>query len=200
MPMIPILLLAAGASSRMGGTDKLMTPVHGQPLLRRSAKVACAAGNGPVLVALPPAPHPRHGALDGLDLIPVEVGNAAEGMNASLRALLAAIPGPADAVMVLLADLPDLTAEDLNLVLQSVDTTSETLIWRGVNAAGKPGHPVVFSARLVPELAALTGDGGAQSVVRRHRDHVALIPLPNDHALHDLDTPEDWAAWQRDHG
>jgi CTP:molybdopterin cytidylyltransferase MocA len=197
---IPILILAAGASSRMRGVDKLMLPVDGQPLLRRIAAAACAAGAGPVLVALPPAPHPRHGALDGLDLIRVGVADAAEGMNASLRAVLAAIPGPFEAVMVLLADLPGLTAGDLKHIIQCVDTKTENLIWRGMTETGAPGHPVVFSARLLPELAALHGDGGAQSVVQRHRDRMVPIPLPGDHAHRDLDTPEDWAAWHRDHG
>jgi len=50
MKTIPIILLAAGKSSRMGGKDKLMQPVDGQPLLRRSALIAHSAA--PVIVAL----------------------------------------------------------------------------------------------------------------------------------------------------
>ncbi|TNF57528.1 MAG: nucleotidyltransferase family protein, partial [Rhodobacteraceae bacterium] len=65
---IPILILGAGASSRMEGLDKLLQPVDGLPLIRRQAEIALRAGIGPVLVALPPAPHPRHDALAGLDL------------------------------------------------------------------------------------------------------------------------------------
>ena len=87
MDQIPIILLAAGQSSRMGGKDKLLQIVDGQTLLRRSALIArCAA---PMIVALPPAPHPRYDALDGLDLRCVEIPDASEGMNASLRGALA---------------------------------------------------------------------------------------------------------------
>ncbi len=196
MTTLPILLLAAGQSRRMRGRDKLMEEIDGEPLLRRMARRACAAGLGPVIVALPPAPHPRHGALDGLPVTPVPVPNAAEGLSASLKRAVAALPPDTAAAMILLGDLPDVTTGDLQAVAQAVDTQSKVLIWRGATAGGQPGHPVVISRDLFPELTALRGDGGAQEVIRRHTDRLALIPLPGRHALHDLDTPEDWAAWR----
>lgn len=193
---LPILLLAAGQSRRMRGRDKLLEPVDGQPLLRRMARRAIAAGIGPVLAALPPAPHPRYAALAGLALTTVPVPDAAQGLSASLRRALAAVPPAAPAAMILLADLPELTAEDLRRVAQAADPGSATLIWRGATAAGHPGHPVVIARALFAELEALGGDTGAQPVLRRHADRMALIPLPGDHALRDLDTPEAWAAWR----
>jgi len=198
MTDLPILLLAAGQSRRMGGRDKLMEDVDGQPLLRRMAQRACAAGIGPVIVALPPAPHARYAALDGLPVTPVEVPDAAEGISASLKRALSAAPDAARAVMILLADLPDILSEDIRCVAQDVDLNHKHCIFRGATAAGAPGHPVVLSRALFPELMALTGDSGAQSVIRRHADKVRLVPLPGRHALRDLDTPEDWAAWRAD--
>ncbi|WP_420584199.1 nucleotidyltransferase family protein [Ruegeria sp.] len=194
MTQIPILLLAAGQSSRMGGADKLLQDVDGQPLLRRSAIVA--QGAGPVIVAMPASPHPRYDALRGLDLHLVGVPDAQEGMNASLRRALAHVPGDTQAVMVLLADLPDITTTDLNAVMASVDNHPDYLIWRGTTAEGKPGHPVVFHHSLFDQLSQLTGDEGAQSVVRSHPGQTHLHPLPGKNALLDLDTPEDWAAWR----
>lgn len=195
---LPILLLAAGQSRRMRGRDKLMEPVAGQPLLRLMAERALAAGIGPLLVALPPPPHPRHAALAGLELTVIDVPDATEGLSASLRRGIGALPPAAPAAMILLADLPDLTAEDLKTVAQSFDPTSENLIWRGASA-GIPGHPVILSRALFAELQALTGDTGAQPVLRRHADRMRLVPLPEGHALCDLDTPEAWAAWRAEH-
>ncbi|NDW43918.1 NTP transferase domain-containing protein [Ruegeria sp. PrR005] len=194
MDKIPILLLAAGQSRRMGGADKLMQEIDGEPLLRRSASIAMTAG--PVIAALPPAPHPRHGALAGLDIEIVEVPDAAEGMNASLRRAVAALPPQAPAAMVLLADLPDLTAQDLSHVLAAIDFSSNNLVWRGATEDGRPGHPVVFHCALFPELLALTGDGGAQSVAQAYKDRQMLVPLPGQNARTDLDTPEAWADWR----
>ncbi|MDX1742405.1 MAG: nucleotidyltransferase family protein [Ruegeria sp.] len=198
MAKIPILLLAAGQSSRMGGQDKLLQIVDGQPLLRRTAMIAMDAA--PVIVALPPAPHPRHDVLDGLDLRRVDIADASEGMNASLRGALAQVPPDAQAVMVLLADLPEITTDDLNAVLTSVRTHPKKLIWRGATASGKPGHPVVFDRSLFDQLGRLTGDNGAQSIVRAHAEKLHLQTLPRQNALLDLDTPEDWAAWRAKRG
>lgn len=196
MTHIPIIVLAAGQSRRMQGADKLLQEVDGQPLIRRQAKLARAVTEGPVIVALPPRPHPRFAVLEGLDVLPLEVRNADEGMNASLRTAFAALPAQARAAMLLLGDLPDLTEADLNRVLQAVDLESDTVIWRGATEAGEPGHPVVFAASLFPEFARLHGDDGGRAVVRAASDRVRLIRLPDRRARRDLDTPEDWAAWR----
>jgi molybdenum cofactor cytidylyltransferase len=192
-----ILILAAGQSTRMRGLDKLLQDIDGEPLLRRVTAIACKASDHAVVVALPPKPHPRWAALQGLNVVPVGVDDAAEGMNASLRAGVAALPSDSDAVMVLLADLPELTEFDIIKLLQAVVDKPKTNIWRGTTENQKPGHPVIFHRSLYPELRALTGDGGAQSVVRDHADQVELVPLPGQNARLDLDTPEDWAAWRQ---
>lgn len=195
MPATPqILILAAGASARMGGRDKLTEPVDGQPLIRRSALAALATGL-PVTVALPPDRPARAAALAGLELRQVLVADAAEGMAASLRAGLAALPAEAP-VLLLLADLPELTAADL----RAVAAGDPALIHRGATADGRPGHPVLLPAWLRPELLALTGDEGARPLFRRHSDRLRLVPLPGNRALTDLDTPADWADWRASRG
>lgn len=192
----PIILLAAGASSRMRGRDKLMQDVAGQPLLQRSAGRARAATTGTVLVALPPQPHPRYATLAGMDVTPIPVPDAGEGMNASLRTAVAALPATASAAMVLLADLPDLTSQDLCTLGHAVDLASPTQVWRATTQDGKPGHPTVFAAALFESLRALTGDTGARDVIQMAQEHVAHIPLPGTRARRDLDTPEAWALWR----
>ncbi len=198
MTDIPIILLAAGQSRRMRGADKLLQAVDGMPLLRRSAMTALEVG--PVIAALPPRPHARYDALEGLDVWKVPIADAAEGMNASLRGALARVDDAAPAAMVLLADLPELTANDLRAVKTARGANPDYLIWRGATSAGKPGHPVIFDRQLFPELRKLTGDQGAQSVIRAQKDKAHLTRLPGENALLDLDTPEAWADWRRKRG
>ncbi|WP_050927806.1 nucleotidyltransferase family protein [Aestuariivita boseongensis] len=193
---LPVIILAAGASSRMGGADKLLQHVDGQPLLARQARLALAVTDGPVIVALPPAPHRRHDALADLPVEICSVPDAAEGMNASLRAAVAALPPDAPGFMLLLADLPDLYEDDLRAVLGAVDYSQITLVWRGATEDGAPGHPVVFHRDLIPAFASLTGDSGGREVIAMAKGKVQLIPLPGQRARHDLDTPEAWAAWR----
>lgn len=193
---IPVILLAAGQSRRMRGADKLLEPVEGAPLLRRQADSARAATDGPVIVALPPPPHPRYAVLTGLDVTPLAVPDAAEGMNASLRTAFAALPTGAPAAMLLLADLPELLPVHLTRVLEAVDLDSDTLIWRGATEDGAPGHPIVFAKSMFAEFANLSGDGGGREVVALAKGRVKLVSLPGQAARRDLDTPEDWADWR----
>ncbi|WP_282021322.1 nucleotidyltransferase family protein [Ruegeria faecimaris] len=195
MTQIPIILLAAGQSRRMRGADKLLKEIDGCPLLLRSAQTARAASS--VIVALPSKPHPRYDVLQGLDLHLVEIADAEEGMNASLRGALSAVGQEAEAVMVLLADLPEITLDDLQTLIKATKAYPDKLIWRGSTASGQPGHPVIFSRLLFDQISRLTGDEGAQSVVRDHRDKVHLCVLPGQHAVLDLDTPEAWDIWTK---
>ncbi|MCA3487931.1 MAG: nucleotidyltransferase family protein [Rhodobacter sp.] len=191
-----ILLLAAGSSSRMRGADKLMEPVEGVPLLLRQARVALATG-APVIVTLPLDRPARNAALAGLDLMTVPVPDAAQGLSASIRAGVRA--AGARPVLVLLADLPEITTDDLSRLLARHAAISD-LILHGTAADGTPGHPVLFPVWALPGLAVLTGDSGARDLLRQHRDRTEFIALPARHAVTDLDTPEDWAAWRAARG
>ena len=192
---LPVILLAAGASSRMRGRDKLMEDVDGQPLLRRQTRLAQSVG--PVMVALPPAPHPRYTALTGLDIAPLPIPDASEGMGASLRRAFTDLPPDTAAAMVMLADMPDLEPSDLARLAASVDLSSETLVWRAATEDGRPGHPIIFAAALFDQLKQLSGDDGGRAVVRGAGARVQMVPLPGQRARLDLDTPEDWAAWRK---
>ncbi|MEM1352126.1 MAG: nucleotidyltransferase family protein [Pseudomonadota bacterium] len=193
---LPVLILAAGQSRRMRGRDKLLEQVEGQPLILRQATQARAATLGPVLVALPQSPHPRHAALTGLDVTRLEVPDAAEGLSASLRRGLQALPDDAPATMLLLGDLPELTTDDLRQVFQAVDLGSKTTVWRATTEDGSPGHPIVVSSDLFDQLMSLQGDSGGAEILKSQVNATTFIPLQGQRARCDLDTPEDWAAWR----
>ena len=57
-----------------------------------------------------------------------------------------------------------------------------------------------FPQDLLRELLELRGDEGARQVIVRHRHRLHLVPLPAEHALTDLDTPQAWAAWRAQQG
>ena len=192
--MIPILILAGGSSSRMGGADKLLEPVGGVPLLRHVVEEALATGHA-VSVALPIGAEARRATLVGLEVAVHEIAAAAEGMGGTLREVVHALPR-CPAFLVMLADLPELTGGDMASVIAARGTHPEALIWRGATANGKPGHPILFDTALRSEFAELSGDRGAATLVARHSERVHLVRLDGARARTDLDTPEDWAAWR----
>lgn len=190
-----LILLAAGASARMHGADKLLQDVGGMPCVKAMALRGLAAGMQ-VIVTLPDRDHPRAVALAETPVLRLPVPEADQGMAQSLRAGIMALSDGTEAAMILPADMPGLAAEDLRAVIDAARTHPEALIVQAATEGGAPGHPVLFRRQLFPEIKALSGDTGARAVIARHSEHRRLVPLPGGRARLDLDTPEDWAVWR----
>jgi len=190
---VAILILAAGASSRMRGSDKLLEKVDTKPILHQIAAMAVATGC-PVFVALPVASPNRLGAVSGLAVTQLEVEDADLGLSASIRAGIGVLPKPTKGVMLMLADMPDLTRTDLLYLLDAFTHNPDQVI-RASDITETPGHPIIFPARLFPDLMRLTGQHGARAILSA--ETVRHIPLPDQHATNDLDTPEQWLAWRK---
>lgn len=189
-----ILLPAAGASLRMRGRDKLLEPVAGTPLLTRQMCIALATG-AELLVTLPPGNARRRALVEDVRnarLHVQDLANAAEGLSASLRAGAdLAQRQKAAALMILLADMPEIETADLTAMIRAFD--GQTVL-RACDDSGAMGHPVILPARLFPALRGLRGDRGAQEVI--HDQPQTAFPLPGKRATTDLDTPEDWENWR----
>ncbi len=190
-------LLAAGACRRMRGADKLLRPVGGMPLIRRTARLLIESGLDPVLVVLPPAPTDRHAALAGLPIVPVVNPDCADGIGASIRRASEALPGDAAGLCLALSDMPALAPDHLRPLIAAFAAGAGRFIIRPRGTSGRPGHPVIFPRALFGELAALTGDEGARAVIARHGDRLREVAMRDDACCLDLDTPEEWAAWER---
>ncbi|MEO1469901.1 MAG: molybdopterin-binding/glycosyltransferase family 2 protein, partial [Pseudomonadota bacterium] len=146
-PRVSALLMAAGASRRMGGRDKLVEDAAGRPAIRVAAEALAGSGADEVIVVLAPGNDARRAALEGLAVRVIENPRAAEGMGTSLAAGMAAIDPVADAVLVALADMPDLEARDHARLIAGFDPEEGREIVRAAADDGTPGHPVLFGRR-----------------------------------------------------
>lgn len=191
---IPILILAAGASTRMKGRDKLLEMVGPRPLLRHVVHRAVTTGH-PVLVALPDGEHLRRDTLTGLDVQIVTVPDAQKGMAQSLRAGLLALQNP-NAIIVALADMPDVTSDDYISLINNFHDDPNANIHRASNRNGTAGNPVLLPRWALNDPDLFKGDAGARPLFRQYPDRVRLVALPDTHATTDLDTPQDWADWR----
>lgn len=192
---IDIILLASGASSRMPGEDKLLKLIGGAPLLSRTAQACLASHARAVLVTIRPEDSARRAVLDTLPLQIVEAPDWRDGMAASIRAGVAALPADSDGVMLALGDMPDVTAQDINAVIAAFKSANGQDICRATAQDGTPGHPVLFSKSDYAALAQLTGDQGARAILAQNKDRTRLVPTKGTNALIDLDTPEAWATY-----
>jgi len=190
---ISILLLAAGASSRMQGRDKLMLTVRGVPLLRHVCQQALATGR-PCYVTLPRPDHPRAAVIQDLAIRQIFVPNASEGMAASIRAGMDQITKTiARNVMICPTDLPDLTQQHFTKMARAIETSPDTIV-RAKSATGEWGHPVAFPHHLFAKLKTATGDHGPKHLFQEHP--VKVVQFSDMAPTTDLDTPQAWEDWR----
>jgi molybdenum cofactor cytidylyltransferase len=182
---IAALLLAAGSSSRLG-TNKLLVELGGEPLIRRAARRALAAGLDPVIAVLGYEAKRIRGALQGLPVTLVGNPRHAEGMPASVHAGLAAVPDTCAAAMVLLPDMPLVTAPMLSELAERFRATGAPLVISLYGEAAAP--PTLYARALFPALLAAP-EGGRQAV-GEHRHLAAEVRWPAE-LMMDLDVPED---------
>lgn len=188
--MTPAIVLAAGTSSRYGNDNKLLARLHGRALIthvvarlqpaRRPVIVVTGHQAGRLRLALrQQLGHPPRLRL-------VHNPHFRDGMAASLRLGIGALPARARGVFICLGDMPCIDAR----LLQRLERARHT----GVDVVrpvcrGRPGHPVLVHRRLLPAFQGLSGDRGARAILaavpaeRRRR-------LPwHDGCLVDADTP-----------
>lgn len=192
---VAALILAAGFGRRMRGIDKLLQPVGSEPLLRRIVRQARAATD-PVFVTVPGADHPRVDVIADLDVHSLDVPDAAEGMSASLRRGLSALPPDVQGLLVCPADMPDLSEDDFAIMINALQSKPDK-IHQATDSANRPGHPVIFPRWSFDALRQVQGDTGGREVIKTHSDRRCFVPLPGTRATTDLDTPEAWDAWRR---
>ncbi len=181
------VLLAAGTSSRMG-TNKLFVELGGTTVLRRAALTAGAAGLDPILVVLGHESKRAQTELAGLSCSWIFNPDYARGMNTSLRAGISALPESTPAAVVLLADMPFVTAEMIRQLVEQWRPGNVPLVVSVYEDVVAP--PILYARGLFPELRALDGDGCGKAVVKRHRGEALEVSWPAS-ALTDLDVPAD---------
>jgi molybdenum cofactor cytidylyltransferase len=180
------LVLAAGSGSRFGGR-KLLAPWRGGVLLDGALAVALATPGEGVTVVTGADAEAVRAAVAGRARL-VHATDHAEGMAASLRAGIAALPADASGVIVFLGDMP----------LVSVETPKALAAALAAGApaaapfhAGRRGNPVALSAALFPRVRGLAGDRGARYILDDLGARLVRIETEDAGVLIDVDIPAD---------
>ena len=210
-PRLAAVVLAAGASSRMGGPNKLLLPLGNGPVLPRSGwpgepwtvldgvLEAAAAGLFAEVVVVTGRDAESVARLSGRHAgrVPLRtVYNAAwaGGMGGSIAAGVAAADARADGYAVFVGDAPFVRLatlarlRDAFAALPGLPAQDAAVV--APRFEGRRGHPVLFSAALRAELLALDGDAGARRVVERHAGSLRCVDTDDAGVVLDLDTPD----------
>jgi molybdenum cofactor cytidylyltransferase len=181
------LILAAGRSTRMV-KNKLLEDIGGEAVLTVTIQSALADVLSSVSVV---TGHDRERVRALIPPGVAEVFNPAfaSGMASSLKAGIAALPADADAVMVILGDMPAVRPTDIAEMIAAFDPVAG----RGIVVPvyqGKRGHPVLFGRAYWQAILAAEGDQGARQAIIDNSDAVCEVPVDHPGVLFDADTPE----------
>ena len=182
-----IIYLAAGSSRRFG-SNKLFYEYAGKPLFRHGLDLLtdfCRHRPDCALTVVSRYPEILEQA-EAAGAQAVYSPDSSKGMSYTIKAALRALPAlrDGDFILFVVADQPHLTGRTLEKILSYAGPGIETV---SASYDGRPGNPVLFSARLVPELMELQGDEGGRKVLKKHK--CIFVETENSSELFDIDTP-----------
>ncbi len=187
---VAALVLAAGRSRRMAPLNKLLvSDDDGVPMVARVVDNALASHARPVVVVTGHERERVEAALAGKPVLFAHAEDYAEGLSASLKAGLAALPPGLDGVVVCLGDMPLVAGPMIDRLITAFDPEEGRAIVMPT-FRGKQGNPMLWSVEFLPEMMGITGDIGARHLVGKHADRVAEVEVADDAVLKDFDTAE----------
>jgi molybdenum cofactor cytidylyltransferase len=192
-PVIAAVVLAAGTSSRMAPYNKLLIADRGgKAMIARVVENVLSSTARPVLLVTGHRGPEVRAAVGGRPVQAVHAARFAEGLSASLKAGIAALPEEVAAAVICLGDMPLVTGRMLDRLIAAYDPDEGRSIVVPVYQ-GKSGNPVLWDRRYFAEILALSGDSGARGLLARHAEQVAEVVLDDDAVLRDFDTVDSLA-------
>ena len=195
-PRIVGVVLAAGASQRLGHPKQLVE-VEGSPLIIRAANALVAVAEiTEVVVVLGAHAGEIRPPLESLPVKIIEISDWEEGLSRSLRAGIAEIRHhipTADAALFTLCDQPALDHRAIQSLVDTSKNSPTSIVAAGYD--GNPGAPCLVNRQHFEFLSHIDGDQGARALFSAvDSSEIALVDLP--HLSVDLDTPEDLQRWR----
>jgi CTP:molybdopterin cytidylyltransferase MocA len=183
--LISGVVLAAGEGRRFGGTKALAT-LGGQPLVLHALRALHGAGVDEMIVVT------GHDAEAVESVLPPSVRvvrNDAyrDGQSTSLAAALHSLSDDSEAAVILMADQPGITADDVRALIDGFRRTRQAIV--RLRYLDGPG-PALLSREIYAEAGHLHGDAGARVLMASHPEWVQEVPIDRVVPL-DVDTPED---------
>ena len=195
------VVLAAGHSSRMLGSNKLLELLRAAPVIAHVVDAALAAGASPVVVVTGHQGGAVASALEGRPVELIDNPRGMEGMSASISVGVRAVEGRVDGALICRGDMPAVTASDCAALIEAFRDDVRAVAEqpdRALPAAwvpvhdGRRGNPVLWGASGFPGLQALRGDRGAKGLLLELGPQIQEVPA-GPGVLFDVDTPEELA-------
>ncbi|MEH6401987.1 MAG: molybdopterin-binding/glycosyltransferase family 2 protein [Sneathiella sp.] len=186
---IAVLLLAAGQSRRMGAQNKLLALVHDKPMIRHAVEQAKASKADHVLMVTGHEPEQVLNTVWDLDVPSVQNDLYGDGISTSVKLGFSILSKDFDGIIVCLGDMPLVTAEILDELINAFDPDAGRAI---VVPAfkGKRGNPAIISSQFAGDITEITGDMGAKALISNNDHVVHTVEIDSSSIFADIDTPD----------
>lgn len=193
---VGIVILAAGASSRMG-VPKQLLHVDGKSLIKRTAEMAMDTACFPVVVVLGANRDMVRKELERMPITVIDNPYWEKGMSSSIKMGLAGAYmtfKDLESIIFLTADMPFVSVKLIHKMVNKAEEVSEKINDTpdivACHYGGKMGIPVLFKRRVFNDLLGLTGDNGAKKIVLANKERTDTVDFPEGKI--DLDTIEEY--------
>ena len=193
---IGIIILAAGASTRLGQPKQLLI-YKGNSLIFNTVEIAVNSGCSPIIVVLGAYADLILPEISNFPVKIVENSNWQEGMNTSIRAginLLQTTQEIIEAVIIMVCDQPFLSTNLIQKMIDIYYLKSNPIV--ASEYAGTLGVPALFSSSLFPEMLNLKTDKGAKQIINKYASQVITVDFPIGEI--DIDTFTDYESLKRE--
>lgn len=194
MTKIAAIVLGAGRATRFDAgpsETKVVVEIDGKPLIRIVSEAALASRARPVAVVVGHAAEKTAAALDGLSVEIICALDFRAGLSRSLQAGVAAVPEGAIGAVILLADMPFVSAQLINQLIDAFTTAAEPLAVVPTYA-GRRGNPVLIGRKLFAAVGSLKGDCGARQILAAAAaEGIIECPVEDASIFVDIDTRKD---------
>jgi molybdenum cofactor cytidylyltransferase len=189
------IILAAGASRRMGSVNKLLASIAGKPLVRHAVESFVATSLSPIIVVVGYESDKVAVALEGLPVQLVFNPEHATGQGSSVGVGVGALDNNVTDAMIGLGDMPLLPSTLLDsLIYTHIGHEGHVRNITIPVFEGQRGNPVLWGKTFFPELITLAGDRGGRQLLNDHKAAQHLITCDHSSVLRDVDTVDALAA------
>jgi molybdenum cofactor cytidylyltransferase len=189
---VSAVVLAAGASTRMGRAKQLL-PLGETTVLARTLGNVRSAGLDQIVLVLGASAGAIRRQLPQplLEGVKVVVNPAyGQGMASSLREGLSAVDRESDAALIILGDQPFLQPQTLHQIIDGYRGSRAQIVVPTYQ--GERGNPVLLDRSVFPEAMALEGDVGCRAIFPNHLEGISKVEVEDMGVLLDLDDPADY--------
>jgi molybdenum cofactor cytidylyltransferase len=188
---IAIIILAAGASTRMGKPKQLLE-YNGRSLIQHAVEVATASGCHPIIVILGANAERIKPEIATLSVETIENLFWQQGMSTSIRKGIETLNknnSKAEAAILMLCDQPFVSPDLIEQLIKVYRTTCAPIVASEYDRI--LGVPALFDRTLFSQLTTLSNDVGARQIIKKYSQQVAKVSFPE--GIIDIDTPQDYS-------